>query len=170
MIWCRLRIVCPAKLPRFVEVCDKSQGSTITLPKVIASSNGSHCHRRRHPDRRGQRTSVANRQHVEAVPVPAFTLHLVGQPVSAPLGHRPVAPDIFGRHLPPIPYQVLRDRARVLPLARRRSERALEATRGGAQIDGRRTRGEQVVEERGDVRSEGFGRGEEFGRDGVVGS
>ena len=134
------------------------------------SGSESHCQRIKHPDRRGQRTGIANRQHVKAVPVPAFTLHLTGQPISAPLGHRLVAPDVFGRHPPPVPHQVFRDRARVLPLARGRSERALEAARGGAQIDGRRTRGEQVVEERGDVRREGFGRGEEFGRGAVGGS
>jgi len=125
----------------------------------------SHCQRREHPDRRSQRTSVANRQHVKAAePRPAFPLHLVGQPVSAPLSHRLVPPDIFGRDLPTVLDQVLRDRARVLPVAHGRSERAREAARGGAEVDGGRTRGEQEIEDRGEVRRERFGRGEVFGR------
>ena len=162
MIWRGLRIVRPTEFPRFVEVCDKSQGSTISLPKGYRVRQRGHCHRREHADRRSQRTRVANRQHVKALPRPAFTLHLIGQPVTAPLGHRLVMPDIFGRDLPTVLDQVLRDRARVLPCAHGRSERAREAARGGAEVDGRRTRGEQEIEDRGDVRRERFGRGEEF--------
>jgi len=170
VIWCGLRIVCSAELPRFVEVCDESQSSTISLSNGYGVRQRSHCQRREHPDRRSQRASVTNRQHVKAVPRPAFTLHLGCQPISAPLGHRLVTPNIFGRNLPAILDQVFRDRARVLPFAHRRSERAREAARGGAEVDGCRTRGEQEIEDRGDVRRERFGRGEEFWWGVVVGS
>ena len=37
VIRCCLRIICPVKLPRFVEICDKSKGGTISLPECIRS-------------------------------------------------------------------------------------------------------------------------------------
>lgn len=36
MIWCCLRIICPFKLPRFVEIGDKSKGGTISLPEGVS--------------------------------------------------------------------------------------------------------------------------------------
>jgi hypothetical protein len=35
VIWRCLRIICPFKLPRFVQMCDKSKGGTISLPEDI---------------------------------------------------------------------------------------------------------------------------------------
>jgi hypothetical protein len=38
VIWCRLRIICPLKLPRFMEKGDKSKGGTVSLPEGISDN------------------------------------------------------------------------------------------------------------------------------------
>ena len=121
LIWRGLHRV-STDLPHFVDVCDKSQYRILSLAKGYRVRERSRCKRRDHPDRRS-RTSVCRCLRVRADP----TLHLIDRSVSALLVHRfGVTFNIFGRDLPTILDQVLRDHDRA-PSLTDDQERAREA-------------------------------------------